>query len=63
MPIDLARLDLLAAAIDECLKLREQEAFADGAPQRIHGQPDEEQEIESPWGIKPPKPPVPIAHL
>jgi hypothetical protein len=61
MPCDPARLDLLAAAIDEHLKLRDAEEKA--APRFIHGQPDEEQEIESPWGIKPPKPPVPIAHL
>jgi hypothetical protein len=61
MSIDLARLDLLGTMIDECIKLRDAEEKS--APQFIHGQPDEQQEIESPWGVKPPKPPVPIAHL
>jgi hypothetical protein len=41
------------------LKAPKQPPFSDGAPQRIHGQPDQ---VASPWGEKP-KVPITIEHI
>lgn len=37
----------------------QQAPFSDGAPQKIHGEGREDQDF---WN-RPPKPPIPIAHL
>ena len=39
--------------------------YSDGPPEKIHGEgkTDQEQRIESIWGPRPPKPPIPIEHL
>jgi hypothetical protein len=64
MPIPKGQLDRIIDCVEQYLVENKQEMLdrfhADGAPQK---KTDQEPRIESPWGVKPPKPPVPIMKL